>query len=349
MRVRSMLVVLCLVGLSVGLNSPNAGAAFHVMKVREVYAGSSTQTNADFVELQMYHPTAPQNQVGGHKLRLYNAAGAMRECTIPQHVANGANQETILFATTEAQSAFGVADFTIPAFLSGSAGAVCFEGIDCVSWGSFPGGASDTDGGPGTPFPGGIPVGQSIDRKVGTNNTLEAADDTNNSANDFEAEAPTPNPNGATNLGTTTCTEPTGGAGDTDEPKTKITAPKHRSAITVKQARNFQGTAKDQSGTVTKVEIALRQKLKGSCKWWHGSSFVAGSCSTRSFVMATGDKNWSYTLSRKLKPSNGRIRNYTLFSRATDATGNVESEFVPKANLVRFEVFKPPITCMPGC
>ena len=347
MKARSALLVISLVGIGlIGAASP-AEAVFHLMKVREVHAGSATEANADFVELQMY--SAGQNQVNGHKLKLYDQNGAFRECTIPANVTNPNNQETILLATTQAQTAFGTADFTIPPFLEHVGGAVCFEGIDCVSWGSFPGGATDEGGGPGTPFSGGIPLGQSIDRKVGANNTLENADDTNNSNADFEAEAPSANPNGVVNLGTANCTAAGGGGGaDTLEPASKITSPKHRSAVTVKDARNVQGTANDQGGSsVAKVELALRQKLKDGCKWWNGNAFAGGPCSQKVFFGANGQSSWSYTFSKKLKPTGGDIRNYRLYSRAIDGAGNTESEFVPKANLVKFEVYKPPITCGP--
>jgi hypothetical protein len=349
MKARSALVVLSLVGLSLVTATAPAKATFHLMKVREVHAGTLLEANADFVELQMY--SAGQQFVGNHLLTLYDQNGASRECTIPQNVTNGANQETILFATTQAQTAFATnADFTIPAFLEHGGGAVCFENVDCVSWGSFPGGAAatDQDGGPGTPFGGGIPLGESIDRKLGANNTLEATDDTNDSANDFEAEAASPNPNGAINLGTAACTPAGGGGGDTFEPFSKITAPKHRTAVNVSKARNFQGTARDQGGSgVGGVEIALRQKRRGGCKWWNGTSFVGGGCSAKLFVEASGQQKWSYNVSKKLKPTGGTIRDYILFSRATDGAGNVETEFLPRGNQVKFEVFKGPITCGP--
>ena len=347
MRARSALVVICLVGVGLGTTVPNADAAFHLMKVREVYAGSLLDANSEFVELQMY--AANQVVLTNHTLTLYDAAGSSRACTIPSNVTNGANQETILFATTQAQTQFGTADFTIPAFLSGSGGAVCFENIDCVSWGSFSGATTSPAG---TPEPGGIPNGESIDRRTdisGGATSLEDTDDTNDSANDFEPEAASPNPNGPVNLGSTNCTQPSGGGTDTDPPTSKITAPKHKTAITVTESRNFQGTAKDQGGDVSKVEIALRQKRKDGCRWWNGSSFVAGGCTTKVFVAASGDKKWSYTLPKNLRRTGSRIRHYTLYSRATDAAGNMETEFVPKANLVKFEVFKAPITCEPGC
>ncbi|MGH2711685.1 MAG: hypothetical protein ACRDH9_10840 [Actinomycetota bacterium] len=346
MRARSTLVIVSLVALGLGATATSARASFHFMKVREVYAGSLLEAKADFVELQMY--SVGQTVVSGKKLTLYDQAGKSRVCTIPQNVANGANQETILFATMEAQTAFGVnPDFLIPDFLSGAGGAVCFESPDCVSWGSFSG---TTTSPAGTPKAGGITVGESIDRRTnisGDPSMLEAADDTDNSANDFEGEAPSPNPNGPLTLGTATCTAAGGGGTDTDEPSSKITAPKHRTAITTNDSTDFQGTAKDQGGEVARVDIALRQKISGGCKWWKGNKFVRGACAQKVFVAADGTKKWSYDLPRALKTTGDKIRNYILYSRATDVAGNVESEFLPGANKSKFEVFKPPIVCAP--
>jgi hypothetical protein len=56
-------------------------------------------------------------------------------------------------------------------------------------------------------------------------------------------------------------------------------------------------------------------------------------------VAATGLASWTYALSGKLTPSDrGKVRFYTLFARATDAAGNVESLFKKKRNANRFEV-----------
>jgi hypothetical protein len=351
MRARSLLVVICLTGLSLGTAAAPAQALQHLMKVREVYAGSLIEANADFIELQMY--SAGQSQVGGHKLTVYEANGSATECVIPSNVPNASNQATILFATTQAQSAFGTADFTIPPLLHADGGAVCFENFDCISWGSFGGAASavDRNGGPGTPEPGGIPLGQSLDRRTdisGGAGTLEDADDTNNSANDLESENESATANGIFNLGSTTCTEIGGGGGDTDPPTSKITAPKHKTAVEQSQASNLAGTAKDSGGSgLAKVEIALRQKRQGGCKWWNGNRFVSGACRDKVFVQATGEKKWSYEVSKTLKPTGGKIKNYILYSRATDEAGNTETDFVSGANKSKFEVFKAPIVCAP--
>lgn len=194
---------------------PPAGAAFHQMKVREVYAGSVSVPAADFVELQMWAPG--QNFVAGHRVHFYSLdpyGGATDlDCTIPSNVGGGANQSRILLATAEAQTAFGVTgDFTMPASLHADAGAVCFEGIDCVAWGSWSG---PTAGFTGTPEAA-IPADQSIERRTdvsGDPNQLEDADDTNDSANDFAPNAaPVPQGNLGPNLGSLTC-QAIGGGG----------------------------------------------------------------------------------------------------------------------------------------
>jgi 4a-hydroxytetrahydrobiopterin dehydratase len=189
---RILVLASILAGSLVAASSP-AQADFHLMKVQEVYAGSGTDPSADFVELRM--DSAGQNRVGGHVLYLFGApdvyGGSPRhECTIPANVPNAALDDRILFATSQFTAT--APDFTIPPLLDGSGGAVCFENIDCVSWGSFSG---QTTNQAGTPLPGGISAGQSINR----------TGDTNNSASDFTPGSPTAEANGGGNLGTMTC------------------------------------------------------------------------------------------------------------------------------------------------
>ncbi len=69
-------------------------------------------------------------------------AGSPKENFLASDVPGGANQSTILIATPEAAEQFGItADETLsparPARPGG--GAVCWESLDCVSWGSFSG------------------------------------------------------------------------------------------------------------------------------------------------------------------------------------------------------------------
>ena len=169
-------------------------ASFHLMNVKEVYAGSASDPNARYVMLQMW--TGGQNFVSNHVLSFFDAAESSKgSVTFGNNVANGADQATILIATPEAQTLFGVTpDFVMSAnMLVAGGGKVCFETIDCVSWGNYSGSST----GVGTPFNAavGIPAGQAIRRRLdiaGSPLILDFADDTGDSANDFRAVAPYP-------------------------------------------------------------------------------------------------------------------------------------------------------------
>ena len=195
-----------------------ASANHHFMKVREVFAGAVGQPSAQFVELQMHAPG--QTVMAGKQIVVYDAAGATIDTfTFPANVANGANQSSILIATTQAASFFGVTpDLTMTPVIPAAGGKVCFirpsplTVWDCVAWGNYTGSST----GVGTPFnqAGGLVTGSSALRDIsgGTNpNTLEAADDTNNSTADFDlADASPRNNAGAT---TTTAGQASVGGG----------------------------------------------------------------------------------------------------------------------------------------
>jgi hypothetical protein len=200
MTLRQMLARLFLVGslAAAGLvtAAPRAAANFHLMKVEEVFAGTTSEPNADFVELEMQAPG--QGQVGGHPLHLFDVSSARFDCSIPANVPNQDTGDRILFATVQAEAELGInADFTIPAMLDGSSGAVCFAmSVDCVSWGGFTGTTTSPSG---TPFPSGIPP----------DNSIERTGDTNNSADDFTVVTPNAVPNTG-DLGSMTCQAGTG-------------------------------------------------------------------------------------------------------------------------------------------
>lgn len=344
MKARSALIVMSLVVLGLGATAQPASASFHLIKIREVYAGSLLNPNSQFIELQMF--ASNQTQTGNHLVVIYDASDTPSSTYTLDNVSNGANQATILLASTAATAEFGVtADEIITGgSIPAAGGKICFDAtnIDCVAWGDYAGSST----GVGSPAPA-LGGGQSIERNIsaGCATLLEASDDTNNSANDFQTATPSPRPNSVT----PTETECTGG-GDDKVPSSEITAPKHKTAITAAESTNFQGTASDQGGSqIAKVEVALRQKIKGAgCKWWNGNKFAAGSCSGKVFQTASGDKKWSYDLPRTLKPTGRKFKAYRLFSRATDGDGNVETLFEAGRNLVKFEVYKPPIVCSPG-
>lgn len=175
----------------------SASASFHLMLISEVYPGTPAGQNG-FMELQMYEPG--QNQVVGQQVKVYNAAGnEISAYTIaPLNPPNAETQRTILIGDVNTPNR----DFTYnglgPALDAVRAGgAACFLGSgDCASFGNFTG-AGLLPSPTGVPIIGGIPVGSSATRKITPNcaTLLEAADDTNNSANDFTVGAPNPRSN----------------------------------------------------------------------------------------------------------------------------------------------------------
>jgi len=174
-----------------------AAATFHLIQVREVYPGSALEPEAEYVELQMY--VGGQNHVKSHKLRTYDASGAVTgTSTFPADVPNGANQSTIVLATSAAASQFSFTPDTSlasPGALLPAGGAVCWEELDCVSWGSFSGSLPSPAGAPASA--GGIPDGMALRRTIarGCSTALDPPDDSNGSAADFSPTSPQPRPN----------------------------------------------------------------------------------------------------------------------------------------------------------
>jgi hypothetical protein len=177
-----------------------AAAEFHLMSIREVYVGPADDADAQYVELQMYAPG--QNQVQGHSLTFYGPTGTLLgTVTFPTDVTNGSDQDSILVATAEAETRFTVnADLAMASLLDPAGGKVCFENIDCFSWGNYSGNAT-TPSPSGNPFnpAGGLTPDSAALRDISggaSAGQLEAADDTNDSAADFDfAAAPDPTGN----------------------------------------------------------------------------------------------------------------------------------------------------------
>jgi len=169
-----------------------ASASFHLDKIREVYPGTTADPDSQYVVLQM--PVTNENFLSTHQMVYYSASGAQIGTSSPGNVASK-SQGTILFATTT--PILGVSrDFSINfqpmKRLSPGGGAVCWAGVDCVSWGTF----NNTSGTP-LPSPTGssapaIPNGQALRRKIsrGCPSLLEVTDDTNNSSADFALASP---------------------------------------------------------------------------------------------------------------------------------------------------------------
>ena len=109
------------------------------------------------------------------------------------------NQATILIATAEAETLFGVtADLVMTPVLARGGGLVCFETVDCFSWGDYSGSAtlpsaSGSAFGPAC----GLPLDWAVRRDIsaGSPTLLEASDDTGDSSDDFALSVPTPRNN----------------------------------------------------------------------------------------------------------------------------------------------------------
>ncbi len=177
----------------------SASATFHLIQIREVYPGTAANPLAEYVELQMYE--SGQEFVGGHLLRTYDQDGALTKANVlGSDAANGTNQRTVLIATPEAEAQFGVqadAALTPSGQLDPAAGAVCWESLDCVAWGSFGGSTPSPSGSPADPL--GIPDGMALRRTIAPRcpTLLEEGDDSGNSGADFSDVFPTPLPNSA--------------------------------------------------------------------------------------------------------------------------------------------------------
>jgi len=174
-----------------------AQADHHEILIREVYPGTVAEPTEEFVEIQMYSG-GQENLHPAASIEIYDATGASTAEFSPGLDATfGDSQRTFLFGNDPlgVVSDFGYnTDEMDPA-----GGAVCFDSttfgrLDCVAWGTI----TSPPASAGTPEPGAIPDGSSLERSIarGCSTLLEAGDDTDSSTVDFaEAEQPTPRAN----------------------------------------------------------------------------------------------------------------------------------------------------------
>ncbi len=108
---------------------------------------------------------------------------------------------------------------------------------------------------------------------------------------------------------TTTTTDPTG-------PTVSITYPVDGTTYGTDWTGTMTGTASAAAGTtVTNTQVAIEDTKTDV--WWDGSSFSA---SSQTFVGATGDTTWMFTLAaQSLIPAD----TYTVVAQATDSAENV--------------------------
>lgn len=191
MRTRSLrfaVVFAALLAATLGF-VPNAEAAFHIMRIREVLAQFGGDPRIQFIELEMF--AAGQNLVAGHTLLFQDADGSPRgEFAMANNVAGSTNGSSILLGTAAFQAAFNVApDFVIPeGLLAPFSGRVCFESIDCVAYGDFLG-SNTSYGQPAAGFP--------VSGRASLVLRASPPPARNNSA-DYSFAAPTPRNNGGT-------------------------------------------------------------------------------------------------------------------------------------------------------
>ena len=204
MKARFALPLLAVLAATIAA-SP-AQASFHLIKVREVFPGTTASPESDYVELQMY--AAAQNLVNLGDLEVLDSTGTVTSHFSPgSTAAHSANQSTVLIANTSFAGQFPsvTPDFTDAGLdLDPAGGAVCWPQNeppfdDCASWGNFSGQGSLPSPGDTAPAVA-IPNGMALRRTIspGCSTLLEDADDTNKSSVDFSAQTPNPRNNAAT-------------------------------------------------------------------------------------------------------------------------------------------------------
>jgi len=202
-----------------------ASATFHEMSIRQIYIGEVGKLDDEFVQLQMW--ASGQNHVGTHSLSFYDKDGNLETgtgfpVTFPTDVPNGENNRSILIATPKAVADFGVASDVVISDLDrmgALGGAVCWAGVDCVSYGAFNTAAP-------LPSPAGTPAAlpganASLTRTIapGCPTFFEAGDDSNDSATDFSSTSPpAPRDNASPVLEMSCFTAPVGGGSTAPAP-----------------------------------------------------------------------------------------------------------------------------------
>jgi hypothetical protein len=245
-----------------------ATAAHHLVKVREVFPGTTANPTAEYVELQL--PASGENLVANQaRVDLANADGSLTStATFAANPPNGESQRTMLAATATAAALFGVtADLTLPpADVLGPSGAACFNSsvfgpLDCVKWGSSTVTTPSPSGSPAAAMPDGSSLTRSI--AAGCATLLELGDDTDSSVADFAVTSPTPQNNAATPA-EVACGAPGpggGAAGDADPPNTKIKKGPKGKVESDKATVNFKST--EQGST---FECKLDRDKYKSCR-----------------------------------------------------------------------------------
>ena len=176
-----------------------AHASFHFGRIVEICQGIPQHPTAQYIIIMPYSNS--QHVFANVQVSIYNAAG-IRQTDFATFVSNlpstTTNQRSILVATAAAQTIFGITPDQVATGTLPASGLVCFlKGAvsptvaDCVSYGDYTGStlAGGSQAGPPAAT---MPSGLVLRRDLGADGTLQALDDTNNSALDFRLSAPTP-------------------------------------------------------------------------------------------------------------------------------------------------------------
>ena len=211
---------LALFGLAAVASS--ASATFHLMKIREVSSGTGV-ADSSYVEIQAYFDFQKFLSQGAALVRCDATCSSPTTFFPFTDVANGHNQDTVLFADSGIGS--GSKDFNVNLNLDSiqAGGAVCYLSevgfADCVSWGNFSANSTlmtNYGTSAGTPAPA-LTSGMALRRSIapGCATMLEPSDDTNDSAADFSLTTPNPRSNSVTPT-EMPCTSGGGGGGRSD-------------------------------------------------------------------------------------------------------------------------------------
>jgi len=175
-------------------------ANHHLLSIREVYPGAPTRPQAQYIVLQMY--ASGQNVLTGRSVKVFDAAGAeVGSFAFTANPSIKTSQARVLLATPEAEAFFGISgDLPMTSVLPLGGGMVCFDTVDCVSWGNYSGSATSPSAS-GVPFnrKDGLLLGRAVRRNASAGSSatlLDSADDTDDSRTDFQfALAPLPGNN----------------------------------------------------------------------------------------------------------------------------------------------------------
>jgi len=120
-------------------------ASFHFMVVEEVFPGTYTDPDAQYIMLRM--TTSGQNFIAFHSVTVQNTSGGIvGSFTFPGNVDNGGffgcnwpGCPAVIIGTPQAEALLDLPmDLTMMPILPLGGGRVCFDGnVDCVAWGNF--------------------------------------------------------------------------------------------------------------------------------------------------------------------------------------------------------------------